>query len=43
MRFTVDEMALGQTFLKIHRFSAANIIPPILRACHSLVTDSLQS
>jgi len=28
----VDKMALGQTFLKVHQFSAANIIPPIHHA-----------
>jgi len=32
VRFTVDKMALGRTFCKLHRFSAANVIPPILRA-----------
>jgi hypothetical protein len=31
MKFVMDKVALGQVFLKIIRFTAISIIPPVLR------------
>jgi hypothetical protein len=36
VRFVVDEVAIGQGFLRVLRFSLVNIIPPILHT-HSFI------